>query len=49
MLLGFLQTWKEEMQYVYAGEATFPEYIDPWSKPYEFHAQWSMTMILLLD
>jgi hypothetical protein len=28
-----MQTWKDEMQYIYAGQATFPEDVDPWSQP----------------
>ncbi|PNY02353.1 AMP deaminase, partial [Trifolium pratense] len=23
------ETWKDEMQYIYAGQATFPEDVDP--------------------
>lgn len=34
-LLMLMQTWKDEMQYIYAGQATFPEDVDPWSQPNE--------------
>ena len=32
-----MQTWKDEMQYIYAGQATFPEDVDPWNMPNESH------------
>jgi hypothetical protein len=32
-----MQTWKDEMQYIYAGQATFPEDVDPWSQPNKTH------------